>query len=148
MLCISCLYTCLLVMCFGILVSVYLSRIHDFLWIPVWLLIPMYPDICSRTSGPVSGSLIRDPCLCLLDSGYLSLVSYLQFLSLDTSLTIQHVTSKKLSACLCTTCFACMRPGPVVIKKMMSPCSIWQGLWAAAQEKRYLCVLCVHKRGG
>jgi hypothetical protein len=26
----------------------------------------------------------------------------------------------------------------------MSPCSIWQGLWAAAQEGRYLCV---HERG-
>ncbi len=29
-------------------------------------------------------------------------------------------------------------------KKMMSPCSIWQGLWAAAQEKR---CLYVHIRG-
>ncbi len=28
-------------------------------------------------------------------------------------------------------------PGPVVIKKMMSPCLIWQGLWAAAQERRF-----------
>ncbi len=26
--------------------------------------------------------------------------------------------------------------GPVVMKKMMSACSIWQGLWAAAQERR------------
>ncbi len=29
-------------------------------------------------------------------------------------------------------------------KKMMSPCSIWQGVWASAQEIRYLCE---HKRG-
>jgi hypothetical protein len=28
-------------------------------------------------------------------------------------------------------------PGPVVIRKMMSLCSIWQGVWAAAQERRY-----------
>jgi hypothetical protein len=35
-------------------------------------------------------------------------------------------------------------PGSVVIKKMMSPCSIGQGLWAAAQKRSYLCV---HKRG-
>ncbi len=28
------------------------------------------------------------------------------------------------------------KSGPVVTKKTMSPCSIWQGLWAAAQEKR------------
>jgi hypothetical protein len=35
-------------------------------------------------------------------------------------------------------------PGPVVIQKMMSPCSIWQGLWAAAQERRFLCI---NKRG-
>jgi hypothetical protein len=35
-------------------------------------------------------------------------------------------------------------PGPIVIKKTMSPCSIWQGLWAAAQERR---CFCVYKRG-
>ncbi len=35
-------------------------------------------------------------------------------------------------------------PGPIVIKNMMSPCSIWHGLWAAAQERR---CLCVPKRG-
>ncbi len=33
--------------------------------------------------------------------------------------------------------------GPVVMKKTMSPCSIWQGLWAAAQKRR---CLWVHKR--
>ncbi len=26
-------------------------------------------------------------------------------------------------------------PGPIVIKKMMSPCSIWQGLWALLKSK-------------
>ncbi len=36
-----------------------------------------------------------------------------------------------------------LEPGPVVKKKKMSPCSIWQGLWPVAQERRYLCV---HKR--
>jgi hypothetical protein len=35
-------------------------------------------------------------------------------------------------------------PRHIVIKKTMSHCSIWQGLWAAAQERRYICV---HKRG-
>ncbi len=37
-----------------------------------------------------------------------------------------------------------LNTGPVVTKKTMSPCSIWQGLWAAAQERR---CLCAHKRG-
>jgi hypothetical protein len=43
--------------------------------------------------------------------------------------------------CCCSDGFS---PGPVVITKTMSPCSIWQGLWAAAQERR---CLCVHRRG-
>jgi hypothetical protein len=34
-----------------------------------------------------------------------------------------------------------MPGGPVLIKKKISPCSIWQGLWAAAQERRYRTVV-------
>ncbi len=40
----------------------------------------------------------------------------------------------------CTQCSASIKPGPVVVKKTMSSCSIWQGLWATAQERRCLCV--------